>query len=113
MKMGLEIPAYSVDHVRFDDIAGRSGFVVDTVLWLVLGLIAGVAAMFAIYRSFPSKAQGWIAALVIGIVGGWLGGWLTDLIHLEAVSWLGSLVVAFAGACLLLWILRKALPASA
>jgi len=80
---------------------------VDLVLWLIIGLVAGVLALFAVYRSVPREPTGWIGALVLGLIGGALGGWLTDLIGLETVSWLGSIVVAFAGAALILWLLQR------
>ena len=79
----------------------------DVLLWLVVGLVAGVLALFAVYRTVPREPSGWIGALAIGIIGGLVGGWLTDLVDLETVSWLGSLVVAFAGAALILWLLRR------
>lgn len=82
----------------------------DTVLWLVLGVVAGLLAMFVIYRKFPSSPMQWIGAIVVGLIGGWVGGWVTDLIGLEAVNWLGSLVVAFLGALLLLILLRRLSP---
>ncbi len=80
----------------------------DVLLWLVVGLVAGVLALFAIYRAVPREPSGWLGALALGVAGGAVGGWLTDLAGLEAVSWLGSLIVAFAGAALLLWLLRRA-----
>ena len=79
----------------------------DVILWLVVGLVAGVLALFAVYRTVPREPSGWIGALVVGVIGGLVGGWLADLVDLETVSWLGSLVVAFAGAALILWLLRR------
>ena len=80
----------------------------DVLLWLVVGLVAGVLALFAVHRTVPREPSGWIGALALGIIGGLVGGWLTDLVDLETVSWLGSLIVAFAGAALILWLLRRA-----
>jgi uncharacterized membrane protein YeaQ/YmgE (transglycosylase-associated protein family) len=82
----------------------------DMVLWLVLGVVAGVAAVLVMYRSIPDTPVEWAGAALIGLVGGWLGGWVADLIGLEAVSWVGSLVIAFVAALLLLLILRKVAP---
>ena len=79
----------------------------DVILWLVVGLVAGALALFAVYRTVPREPSGWIGALAIGVIGGLVGGWLADLLDLETVSWLGSLVVAFAGAALILWLLRR------
>jgi uncharacterized membrane protein YeaQ/YmgE (transglycosylase-associated protein family) len=80
----------------------------ETILWLVLGVVAGVLALFAVERRMPSDPMGWIGALVIGLIGGWVGGWLAGLVGLEAVSWLGSLVIAFLGAALIIWLMRRA-----
>ena len=80
----------------------------DLLTWIIVGLVAGVLALFAVHRTIPREPSGWVGALVVGVVGGLVGGWLTDLIDLESVSWLGSLVVAFLGAVLILWLLRRA-----
>ena len=80
----------------------------DVLLWLVVGLVAGALALFAVHRTVPREPSGWLGALALGLVGGLVGGWLADLVDLEAVSWLGSLVVAFLGAALVLWLLRRA-----
>ncbi len=70
--------------------------------FLLLGLIAGAIAKFLL----PSKSGGggWIATLVLGVVGAFVGGWLGSLIFktdlgrfFELKTWLlaigGSLVV--------------------
>lgn len=79
----------------------------DLIVRLVVGLVAGAAALYAVYRTLPQEPTGWLVALVVGLVGGIVGGWLADLLGLAAVSWLGALVVAFAGAALILWLLRR------
>ena len=80
----------------------------DIVIWLIIGLVAGVLALFALNRTLPKEPSGWIGALVIGLIGGLVGGLVTDLLGLETVSWVGSLVVAFLGALLILWLLQRA-----
>ena len=80
----------------------------DMLLWLGLGLVAGGLALFAVYRTLPREPAGWLSALAVGVVGGMVGGWVTDLVGLEAATWLGSLVIAFAGAVLILWLVRRA-----
>ncbi|GAB3751782.1 GlsB/YeaQ/YmgE family stress response membrane protein [Microlunatus parietis] len=69
--------------------------------FLLLGLIAGAIAKLIL----PGKqAGGWIATLILGVVGALLGGWLGGLIFnvnlggfFELRSWLlaivGSLIV--------------------
>ncbi len=80
------------------------------IIWLITGLIAGALAMFAVYRTIPREPATLIGALVIGLLGGILGGWVADLIGLDAVSWIGSIVVAFAGAFVILWLINRATP---
>lgn len=82
----------------------------DFVLWLVLGAVAGILAVVAMYRTIPTKLREWVGALGIGLLGGWLGGWVANIIGLEAVNWLGSLVVAFADALLVLFLFRSIAP---
>jgi uncharacterized membrane protein YeaQ/YmgE (transglycosylase-associated protein family) len=92
-----------------DRFAKGAGYV-DIVIWLIVGAIAGIAAALVMYRSIPDTPFEWIGAIGIGLVGGWLGGWVTDLIGLEAVNWIGSIVIAFVAAVLLLMMLRRVAP---
>jgi uncharacterized membrane protein YeaQ/YmgE (transglycosylase-associated protein family) len=78
------------------------------IVWTLLaGMIGGVLGMLAVFRSFPSAPAQWIGALVIGVLGGWLGGALLSVLGLEKANWVGSLVVAFAGAVLILMGISK------
>ena len=80
----------------------------EIVVRLVLGLVAGVLALLAIYRTFPRDPVAWLGALVVGVGGGLLGGWLADLLGLRAANWLGAVIIALVGAALILWLLRRA-----
>ena len=82
----------------------------EIIVWLVLGIVAGFLAVLVMYRSIPSTPWQWVGALVIGLLGGWLGGWLTNLLGLEAVNWLGALVIAFVGALAVLMLLQRIAP---
>ena len=82
----------------------------DIVLWLVIGAIAGIAAVLVMYRSIPDNPIEWAGAIGIGLLGGWLGGWLGDMIGLEAVNWIGSIVIAFVAAVLMLLLLKRVSP---
>lgn len=84
----------------------------DIVLWLVLGVIAGVAAVLVMYRSIPDTPAEWAGAVLVGLVGGWLGGVAADFLGLEAASWIGSLVLAFVAAVAVLMLLRRISPGS-
>ena len=85
----------------------------DFVVWLVIGLVAGVLAVFAVFRSVPRDPWQWVGALVAGLVGGVVGGWVTDLAGLEATNWIGAIVIAALGAVGVLLLLRRLQPARA
>jgi uncharacterized membrane protein YeaQ/YmgE (transglycosylase-associated protein family) len=76
------------------------------VAWLVLGLIAGFLASVVM----KGGGYGVVGDIVVGIVGAIIGGFLWSAIlgHPNAVNNLdiGSIFVAFVGACLLIAILR-------
>ncbi|MHC1783166.1 MAG: GlsB/YeaQ/YmgE family stress response membrane protein [Anaerolineaceae bacterium] len=74
--------------------------------WIVVGLIAGWLAGLVMRGS----GFGVIGNLIIGIVGGLVGGWLaTSLLKIDAGMTginLSSILTAFAGAVILIFILQ-------
>ncbi len=82
----------------------------ETLLFLLIGAVAGVAAYIVMFRSVPRQRWGILGAVAIGILGGVVGGWLMEWLGLEAVNWVGSLTVALVGALLLLWLILRVLP---
>lgn len=75
------------------------------ISWIFLGLIAGAFAKFIM----PGKDPGGIfVTILIGIVGGVLGGFLSTFIGLGKIQSfdLGGIIIATAGAVLLLIIYR-------
>ena len=76
--------------------------------WIVVGLIAG----FLAGQVMRGGGYGLIGDIIVGVLGGLLGGWVgTSLLHINAgvngVN-LESILVAFAGAVLLIFVLRMA-----
>jgi len=74
--------------------------------WIVVGLIAGWLAGMVM----RGGGYGLIGDIIVGVVGGLLGGWIaTSLLHIGAgmngIN-LESILVAFAGAMVLLIVLR-------
>jgi uncharacterized membrane protein YeaQ/YmgE (transglycosylase-associated protein family) len=80
----------------------------ELILWLILGLVAGVLAILAVHRTLPREPMGWVGALLVGLIGGFIGGWIMNLLGMQAVNWLGSLIIAFLGAAAILWLLQRA-----
>ena len=73
------------------------------LVWIVVGLIAGWLAG----QVMKGGGYGILVDIVLGILGGLLGGWLFGLlgIHLGG-GMLGSIIVAFVGAVILVGITR-------
>jgi uncharacterized membrane protein YeaQ/YmgE (transglycosylase-associated protein family) len=76
--------------------------------WILVGLIAGFLARAVV--GDDGKGQGCLYTLVVGVLGALVGGglfsWAAGVDDpLDGFN-LGSLVVAFVGACLLLLVLQ-------
>jgi uncharacterized membrane protein YeaQ/YmgE (transglycosylase-associated protein family) len=76
------------------------------IYFLIVGLIAGFLAKYVVPGEGPG---GIIGDIVIGIIGAFIGGWVfTNIFHqpgMEGFS-LWSVLVAFVGAVILLFIIR-------
>jgi len=73
------------------------------IYWLVVGLIAGWLAGVVM----KGGGYGIIVDILLGIVGGFLGGWLFGQLGIwPAGGMLGSIIVAFVGAVILVGITR-------
>lgn len=70
--------------------------------WIVVGLIAGVLAKWVM----PGKDPGGIfVTILIGVAGGLIGGFLAKLLGIGGGN-IVNILIATAGAVLLLWIYR-------
>lgn len=72
------------------------------IWWIVVGLIAGWLAG----QVMKGGGYGVLADIVLGILGGILGGWLFGKMGVGAGGTIGSIVVAFVGAVILVGITR-------
>ena len=72
--------------------------------WIVVGLLAGGLARMAT----GSEKRGCLGTMVIGILGGVIGGALFNVAGGEGITDFGlwSILVAFVGACALLFIMQ-------
>jgi len=73
------------------------------IYWIVVGLIAGWLAG----KVMKGGGYGVVVDIVLGILGGVVGVWVFGLLGLHAGGTLGQIVVAFVGAVILVWIVRK------
>ena len=73
------------------------------IYWLVVGLIAGWLAGLVM----KGGGYGIIVDILLGILGGFLGGWLFAQLGIWPTGgMLGSIIVAFVGAVILVGITR-------
>ena len=72
--------------------------------WIIVGLIAGGLGRMAT----GSEKRGCLGTMVIGIIGGIIGGVLFNAAggHGIGDGGIGSIFVAFIGACVLLFIMQ-------
>jgi uncharacterized membrane protein YeaQ/YmgE (transglycosylase-associated protein family) len=73
------------------------------ISWIVVGLIAGWLAG----KVMKGGGYGVVVDIVLGILGGIVGGWVFGVLGLHAGGLIGSIIVAFVGAVILVWIARK------
>jgi len=76
------------------------------IAWLVVGLLAGWLAGAAMKGSGYSV----VVDMILGLLGAVIGGVLFGLLTTGAVGLLGSIVIAFVGACVLITLVRFVAP---
>jgi uncharacterized membrane protein YeaQ/YmgE (transglycosylase-associated protein family) len=76
------------------------------IAWVIVGLIAGCLAG----RVMRGSGYGLVGDIVVGLVGALIGGCLFGTLVTGDYGFLGSIFVAFLGACLLIWIVRQIAP---
>jgi uncharacterized membrane protein YeaQ/YmgE (transglycosylase-associated protein family) len=70
---------------------------------LLIGFLAGYVAEKAMNRE-----HGLLTNILVGIAGSFIGGTLAGVLGLNYQGFAGNLVVAIAGALILLWIFGRA-----
>jgi uncharacterized membrane protein YeaQ/YmgE (transglycosylase-associated protein family) len=76
------------------------------LFWIIVGAIAGMLAK-AVMPGTRNEPGGFFMTMVLGIVGALLGGWLFQTFLGHSYSgWVGSTIVAFVGACVVIGLLR-------
>lgn len=73
------------------------------LIWIVIGAVAGWLAGLVMKSAGP---YGLIGDIVLGILGAVVGGWLLGMLGVAFGGILGSIVTAFIGACVLIFLAR-------
>jgi uncharacterized membrane protein YeaQ/YmgE (transglycosylase-associated protein family) len=69
-------------------------------------IIGGIVGWLASIVMKTNAQMGMIANVLVGVVGAWLGGLLAGMLGFAATSTVASIVVAIAGACVLIALLK-------
>ena len=72
------------------------------IWWIIVGLIAG----FITGKIMKGSGYGVIGDIIVGLIGAFLGGLLFGSFGHAEYALIGSIIVAFVGACILIAILR-------
>jgi uncharacterized membrane protein YeaQ/YmgE (transglycosylase-associated protein family) len=80
------------------------------LLFIIIGLIAGALAG----RVVSGHGYGVLGDIVVGVIGAFLGGWIfATLLGVAGGGFFMSLLTAFIGAIILLWLIRLMVPSRA
>jgi uncharacterized membrane protein YeaQ/YmgE (transglycosylase-associated protein family) len=78
------------------------GNIVNTFITILIGGLAGWIA-----SRLMNKSAGVLFYIIIGILGGFFGSLLFGLLGFSANSLVSTMIVAVAGACLLIYVIDK------
>jgi uncharacterized membrane protein YeaQ/YmgE (transglycosylase-associated protein family) len=74
------------------------------LIWtVVIGLIAGWLAG----KVMKGRGYGVLMDIVLGIVGGVIGRFVFGMVGLASWNVIGSIIVSFVGALILIWLVRQ------
>ena len=74
--------------------------------WIISLIIGGVVGWLASIIMKTNAQMGWIANVLIGVVGAVLGNWIAGMMGMAPTGGIGRFVVALLGAVVLIFILR-------
>jgi uncharacterized membrane protein YeaQ/YmgE (transglycosylase-associated protein family) len=75
--------------------------------WIISLIIGAVVGWLASIVMKTNAQMGWIANVLVGVVGSALGFWIAGLLGIAPTGGILRFVVALAGAVLLIFILGK------
>ncbi len=74
----------------------------EFIITLIIGGVSGWLA-----GKIMDSKHSMIVNIILGLVGGALGGFLGGLIGIGPTGWIGRILIAVVGSCILIWIARK------
>ena len=77
-------------------------------MWMKILVAVVIGAIIGWIASKIMKSKNSVLGnIILGILGSALGGFLGGLLKIEPSSWILSMILAIACACLLLWLYKK------
>ena len=76
-------------------------------MYLIWEICIGILAGFLAGKIMRGKGYGVLMDLLLGLVGSIVGGVVFGLLGLHAYGMVGQLVIATAGAVILVWLVRR------
>ncbi|RJG02438.1 GlsB/YeaQ/YmgE family stress response membrane protein [Noviherbaspirillum sedimenti] len=75
--------------------------------WIISLIIGGIVGWLASIVMKTNAQMGWIANVLVGVVGSLLGNWIAGLLGIAVAGGVLRFAIAIAGAVLLIFILRQ------
>jgi uncharacterized membrane protein YeaQ/YmgE (transglycosylase-associated protein family) len=75
--------------------------------WIISLIIGGIVGWLASMVMKTDAQMGWIANVLVGVVGSMLGFWIAGALGMAPAGGIMRFVISIAGAVLLIFILRK------
>lgn len=75
--------------------------------WIISLIIGGIVGWQASMVMKTDAQMGWIANVLVGVVGSMLGFWIAGALGMAPAGGIMRFVISIAGAVLLIFILRK------
>ena len=69
----------------------------------IIAIIIGIAAGW-LAEKIMRRNHGLLTNLIVGLIGGLIGNFIASMLDIGLEGWLGTLIFATLGACLLLFI---------
>jgi uncharacterized membrane protein YeaQ/YmgE (transglycosylase-associated protein family) len=76
-------------------------------MYLIWEICIGILAGFLAGKIMRGAGYGLLMDLLLGLVGSVIGGFVFSLLGLHAYGIIGQLVIATAGAVMLVWLVRR------
>src|SRR5207249_2799052 len=79
----------------------------EAMMYLIWEIAIGILAGFLAGKIMRGRGYGVLMDLLLGLVGAVVGGFVFGLLGLHGYGLVGQLVVATAGAVMLIWLVRR------